>query len=129
MIEKEFICCRQFSVILGENFKKTEFEQSPGLYYDFVSNLKFYDSTWKIVTYLDISHIESKLRLIGNTYDKTATYCNENTVYRDLMLCNSSMTVLEHMIPEMRVKEGYLKNLIGHTRIKITGKIQIQNNY
>ena len=106
-----------------------KFEYSPGIYYDFVQHLKFYDNTWKIITYLDIGNIEQKIGVIENIYLNTKPHCYKKDGYKiDKLLCHSHMQIIENQIPKLKAKDNNLKDLVGHHKRTKRGWFNIVGN-
>ena len=59
-----------------------------------------------------------KIKLIENVFEKTKLLCTTNEMFRDLLLCNNTIGILEKTIPELRMEEENLKDMIGHERTK-----------
>ena len=67
---------------------------------------------------MDLNHITDKIKLIENVFEKTKLLCSTNEMFRDLLLCNNTIGILERTIPELRMEEENLKDMIGHERTK-----------
>ncbi|XP_072375875.1 uncharacterized protein [Diabrotica undecimpunctata] len=94
-----------------------EIEPSPGIYYDHVAHVNFYESSWKLVTYLNLDSFKNKLKLIDSNLRKTKEICMHNSL-NSLSLCNTSLLVIEQLAPAIHEKDKVLQDLAHTTRVK-----------
>lgn len=85
-----------------------------GLYYDQIGKIEFFESTWKLITNIDITELESKIDLIDVTYSDTKILCNDKT-FSNFSVCNTTLNIISKLIPVLKSKDESLKDLIGHT--------------
>lgn len=95
----------------------TSISPSPGIYFEKIRNLKFYESYWKLVMHLDLSTIDLKLNLIHNNLEVTKNLCGSEE-YLTFSVCNTSLKILDIKIPSLVLKHDSLKELVGHSRPK-----------
>lgn len=98
-------------------FNNTPLITSPGLFYDHVSKVNYYDNAWKLVVHVDLNSIESKLNFIDNTKSKTKVLCSHQNL-ETFNLCDTSLKILETLIPSLHIRFQSLTHLIGNQRIK-----------
>lgn len=79
--------------------------------------MKFQETHWQIVSYLDISSLEDKLSFIDHAYNQTLHLCQSNQ-HSLMALCQSSLKLLKHIVPYLHKSEVDLKNLINNKRTK-----------
>lgn len=102
----------------AEYYKITPFQHSPGIYYDSIQELKFYDTTWKLVTYIHISYVAERIELIDSLSSKTNSFCNMNGSSNQLIFCDATEQILQQLVTEIKVEVQNLKDLINHNRVK-----------
>lgn len=83
-----------------------------GIYFENLGKVNHFDSEWNLVTYLNIADIHKKINLIHNTYIKTKKICY-NEVFNKYSLCQTSLVILEQIIPQLSIQEHVLKELTG----------------
>lgn len=117
-----YFFCFFFRLILtlvrADDYKVINFGNSPGIYYDNLGTITFFDTNWKLVTYLDLTVINEKLNLIHNSFSKTKQLCIENKSFLKTRYCNTSLPILSTTISSLETRENELKNLLGHKRVK-----------
>lgn len=86
-----------------------------------MSHLRYYENSWKLLTVLDVSLINEKLRVITNSYRTSKALCQKGVLMddsNDTLICSNSAKILGQFIENLKTKEQTLHDLIGHVRIK-----------
>lgn len=55
----------------------TQITDSPGLYYDRLSDVKFTNDNWNVVTYLNTNNIQSHLDKVDKLFEKVNSFCKD----------------------------------------------------
>ncbi|KAA5634618.1 hypothetical protein F3G63_34740, partial [Pseudomonas aeruginosa] len=55
----------------------TQITDSPGLYYDRLSDVKFTNDNWNVVTYLNTNNIQSHLDKVDQLFEKVNSFCKD----------------------------------------------------
>ena len=106
------------SVTNGNNNEMIQsFPSSPGIYYEKIGILNFYETNWNIVSYVNISELEDKNLKIGNLLKTTSEIC-KHEMYSVFSNCNVSINIMKSLREKLIEKEGSLKNLVGKSRNK-----------
>ncbi|XP_041978575.1 uncharacterized protein LOC121732689 [Aricia agestis] len=73
---------------------------SPGLYFDKLLDVKFTNNDWKVLAYLDISHVQPNLDKVEFLLEKLSVFCNSLTSSKIQSDCINSLTALknQHLI-------------------------------
>lgn len=95
----------------------TKIEKSPGIYYEEITYIKFQETSWDLITYLDLNIFEDKLRFLDNSYSKISTLCQHKSLL-DLSLCKTHLKTIHQLLSNMNSKEQTLKIFISHNRVK-----------
>ncbi|XP_028164770.1 uncharacterized protein LOC135081622 [Ostrinia nubilalis] len=74
----------------------TTIVSSSGLYFDKLLDVKFINSYWKVVTYLDIGHINPNLDKVEVLFEKITAYCNSFASSKINSECTNSLTALRN---------------------------------
>ena len=90
--------------------------RSSGLYFEHVKNVKLLESHWNLVTYINLSIFNKKIRFIENSYKETESLCLSNfTKTTNFNLCDTSLIAIGKLIPSLYKKETTLKTLMSRT--------------
>lgn len=95
----------------------TRIHPSPGIFFDHLATINFCESTWKLVTYLNLDVFEGKIKLLENNIRKTKEICAHNSI-SSLSLCNTSLVVIEKLFPLIQEKDQILRDLSNNKRDK-----------
>lgn len=100
----------------SQYYNNVEIPQSSGIYYEQLETVRFYETSWEIVTYLELSTFEEKLSYLNNIYSKTKQLCQHKSL-NEISFCNNH-EILDQLIPSIYKQEKTLKTLIGNHRQK-----------
>lgn len=100
----------------SQYYNNVEIPQSSGIYYEQLETVQFYETSWDIVTYLELSTFEEKLTYLDNIYSKTKQLC-QHKFLNEISFCNNHK-ILDQLIPSIYNQEKTLKTLIGNHRQK-----------
>lgn len=89
-----------------------------GIYFEHVGKVNHFDSEWNLMTYLDISDIHKKINLIDITFVETNQVC-EHDKFNDLSLCQTSLIILEQIIPQLHNQANVLKELTDENQRRV----------
>jgi hypothetical protein len=85
------------AAVFAVDFTVRNYEDTPGLYYDHISQVQLYSSEWKLVTYVNISKLETTYNMLVDFVAQTGAICKElppeaiYTCQSDLSLMNQSV--------------------------------------
>ena len=94
---------------------------SPGIYFEEVGKLNYYDTTWKVVNYINISVYEQTIAYLERSLQQTKVFCVINPVLFSYQRCNTTLKLVERRLYNTKMKETSIKDLLGHTE-------QVQRN-
>ncbi|PNF43974.1 hypothetical protein B7P43_G00917 [Cryptotermes secundus] len=83
--------------VVAVDFTVKNYEDTPGLYYDHIGQVQLYTSEWKLVTYVNISKLETTYNTLVDFVAQTGAMCKElppeaiSTCQSDLSLMNQSV--------------------------------------
>lgn len=100
----------------SQYYNNVEIPQSSGIYYEQLETVQFYETSWNIVTYLELSTFEEKLNYLDSIYSKTKQLC-QHKFLNEISFCNNNK-ILDQLIPSIYKHEKTLKTLIGNHRQK-----------
>lgn len=102
------------SVTHATHFIVNNFSHSPGIYYDKVNNVKFTNSNWKLVTYLDVDTFDEKIDFVDSAYAKSQKSCYDLAALEKTTLCESSLNLISIAINSLKSRQSELKHLLGY---------------
>lgn len=88
---------------------------SPGIYFEEIGRLNYYDTTWDIVNYINISVYEQTIAYLEKSLQQTKVFCMINSVLVNYQRCNTSLKLVERRLYNAKIKETSIKDLLGHT--------------
>lgn len=109
------MCFRLIGCVSSQLFNNSELTTNSGIFYDHIGSVQFFANSWKLITYLDISNIDSKLTLAESIFSRTEKLCNQESLV-NFLSCSSSIKILKQILPEISEKQNTLKDLTGHKR-------------
>lgn len=89
-----------------------------GIYFEHLGKVNHFDSEWNLITYVDLIDIHRKINLIHDTYSSTKQLCEHETFQR-FSLCQTSMIILEQIIPQLSLQEKVLKELTSFNNKRV----------
>jgi hypothetical protein len=90
----------------------TQIAHSPGLYFDPIMNIHFYNDYWKVITYIDILTIEPHLLNIENSVKKTLDTCIHSNL-NDFIHCKDLISPIEVLLQTSFIKFNSLSHIIS----------------
>ncbi|KAH9628335.1 hypothetical protein HF086_005785 [Spodoptera exigua] len=69
---------------------------SPGLYFDKLLDIKFTNSDWNVIAYVDISHVQPNLDKVEFLFEKLNVFCNSLTSSKIQTDCINSLSALKN---------------------------------
>lgn len=90
-------------------------QKSSGIFYENLGNAKFYTNNWKIITYLNITSLETKLIMFRTILVQTDLLCS-NIKISSYPACSTSLTLLKKLLPTIEEQDTSFKDLVGHSR-------------
>ena len=87
----------------GLDFKVTNMEDTPGLYYEHMGEAQLYNSEWKLVTYINLEEIENKFASINKFVEITSKLCqgHSESSWVNLTDCLPMLSYLPHKLKEI----------------------------
>lgn len=74
----------------------TTIAPSSGLYFDKLLDVKFINNAWKVITYLDVGHINPNLEKVELLIEKVSLFCNSMVSSKINSDCTNSLATLKH---------------------------------
>lgn len=101
----------------------TKIQESSGLYFDKLLDVKFSNSEWNVITYLDIGHIQPNLDKVDFLLEKVTLVCNGFTSTKVQTDCLNSLSALRNLHVSNIKKFSSISYLISnenttHKRVK-----------
>ncbi|KAL0893196.1 hypothetical protein ABMA27_014810 [Loxostege sticticalis] len=90
----------------------TPIAHSPGIYYDPITNIYFYNDYWKIITHIDIVSIEPHLNNIENSIRKVLDICIKSEL-NDFIQCKDIVSPIEILLQANYIKLNSLSHIIS----------------
>jgi hypothetical protein len=94
-----------------ENYYSSKFEQSPGINFENVGNVKFYNSEWQLITYVDIENLQERLKVVEAIHKKTVAFVYKNKkMYKPFAEIGQALAQIADRVSE-------IFNFVGHTKL------------
>ncbi|XP_063635018.1 uncharacterized protein LOC134805693 [Cydia splendana] len=87
--------------------------QSPGLYFDPSTTIRFYRDSWNVVTHINIISLDPHLKNIERLLNETTTICNKINL-TSLFDCNDIATSTQILLESNFAKSSSLSHLLSH---------------
>ena len=85
------------------DFRLETIPESPGLYYEYIGEARLSNSVWKILTYVDLSQVDSNFEVVKKYARFTIDFCkvHENADWVNLTECRSSIRHAERRLDKL----------------------------
>jgi hypothetical protein len=90
-----------------------QFEEYPGLYYDFVGEEQLYNTEWKIVTYINLETVDENFKTVKNYAQMSADFCKKykHKLWINYTGCLNSIRRTDRPIREVNNLQSILRQL------------------
>jgi Baculovirus F protein len=104
-----------------EDFEVTRYKFSPGIHFEQLGQVKFFNTEFQLITYVKLDNLWDKFDTIQNLHKQTSRIC-QNKVVMDVdalkKLCTNFETVMSEVVPTVQGQVIELKELLGHDNRK-----------
>lgn len=101
----------------SELYQIQNLEKSSGLFFEKIGTSKFFNSNWKLISYLNISALEDKLEIFKSILKQTSELCHNPSISTSTS-CTTSLGILQRFLPSIEEQDTSFKDLVGHMRHK-----------
>lgn len=95
------------------NFSLNDLSSASGIFYEKLGEIHYYDQTWKLITYLNISYLSYRQKLINRYDEKIDKICKSSG---NSIACNKMLPILSDRILVLHSAYENLLNLVGHKK-------------
>ena len=67
-----------YSFTLALDVTVQQFKESPGLYYDYMGQVKLYSTDWKLITYMDLEIADRNFETVKTYAQMSAEFCKRH---------------------------------------------------
>lgn len=97
-----------------EPYVVNKYTHSPGIHYENIGNVNFYNDEWNLVTYIDVKHFDQRYEQIEIFNTITVKLCKNPLVsdYR-WTACNQFVTTVEQNLRQIKSDKDLVRQLLG----------------
>lgn len=97
------------------NYSLKDLSSASGIFYEKISEVHYYDQSWRLITYLNTSYISYRQEVVSHYVQKIEKICE---IQKDTYACHKLFPTLQHKVPIIQNSYENLLSLISHKESK-----------
>ena len=105
---------------INSTYSIQSFNKSPGIYFEYLRDLQFYNDDQHVITYINLDSQDKKYNFIFNFFKMTEDLCksiSEKFGDNTTRVQQSSLSQLKRDISDLNIEKEKLHELLGHSSI------------